>query len=273
MPQSSTSFDVIRTRWARSVSLGKVCLGQIPETLYPDIVTSSSTTPGGLILVCTPIGNLSDISERSAEYLRSADCVACEDTRVTGKLLSKLAIDKSGTLLSYREENEKRMASELADRIAGGEQVALVSDAGMPAISDPGFRLVRECRKRGLPVTCAPGATACTTALALSGMPTDGFLFTGFLPPKSAARKRFFQKYEDFDFTIVLYESCHRIAKLLNDLVEVLGAERQICVARELTKLHESVFSGPAGEVRERVAQASQKGEFVVCIAKDGYEL
>lgn len=236
-------------------------------------MNESQTNPGCLTLVATPIGNLSDFSARAAECLRSVDCIACEDTRVTGKLLSKLGIEKSGALLSYREENEKSVAPELADRIAAGEQIALVSDAGMPAISDPGFRLVRECRRRGLPVTCAPGATACTDALALSGLPTDGFLFVGFLPPKTAARKRFFEKYRDFEYTIVLYESCHRIAKLLNDLVEILGPERSICVARELTKLHETVFTGPAGEVCERVLNASQKGEFVVCIAKSGYEL
>lgn len=236
-------------------------------------VNTDHTTPGSLTLVSTPIGNLSDISERSAEHLRSADCIACEDTRVTGKLLSKLEISKSGSLLSYREENEKQMAPDLADRIAAGENLVLVSDAGMPAISDPGFRLVRECHRRGLPVSCAPGATACTTALALSGLPTDGFLFTGFLPPKSAARKRFFEKYREFEYTIVLYESCHRIIKFLNDLIEVLGEARCICVARELTKLHESIHSGAANEVRERVLKGSQKGEFVVCIAKDGYAL
>lgn len=228
---------------------------------------------GSLTLVSTPIGNLSDISARSLEYLRGADCIACEDTRVTGKLLSKMEIEKSGTLLSYREENEKHLAPELADRIAAGEQVVLVSDAGMPAISDPGFRLVRECQRRGLTVTCAPGATAGTTALALSGLPTDGFLFAGFLPPKSAARKRFLEKYQDFEYTIVIYESCHRIVKFLNDLIETLGKDRCICVARELTKLHESIYSGPAEEIRERLLKGSQKGEFVVCIAKAGYEL
>ncbi|HKK17739.1 MAG TPA: 16S rRNA (cytidine(1402)-2'-O)-methyltransferase [Opitutales bacterium] len=236
-------------------------------------MNTESANHGSLTLVSTPIGNLSDLSERAKEYLRSADCIACEDTRVTGKLLSKLEIEKSGTLLSYREENEKQMADGLADRIAAGERIALVSDAGMPAISDPGFRLVRECHRRGLALTCAPGATAGTTALALSGLPTDGFLFAGFLPPKSAARKRFFEKYQDFEYTIVLYESCHRIAKFLNDLIETLGGERCISVARELTKLHEGIHSGTAKDVRERVMKASLKGEFVVCIAKQAYEL
>ncbi|PXA03253.1 16S rRNA (cytidine(1402)-2'-O)-methyltransferase [Coraliomargarita sinensis] len=236
-------------------------------------MNNESAKTGCLTLISTPIGNLSDLSERSIEYLRTADCIACEDTRVTGKLLSKLKIEKSGPLVSYREENEKHMATELADRVAGGERIALVADAGMPAISDPGFRLVRECQKRGLPITCAPGATAATTALALSGLPTDGFLFTGFLPPKAAARKRFFEKYQDFEYTIIIYESCHRISKFLNDVIEVLGEGRCISVARELTKLHESIHSGPADVVRDKILKASQKGEFVVCIAKKGYEL
>lgn len=228
---------------------------------------------GLLTLVAAPIGNLGDMTPRAIEVLQSADAIACEDTRVTGKLLSKLGVQKEAPLLSYREENEKQIAPELADRIADGQHIALISDAGMPAISDPGFRLVRECRKRGLTVSAAPGVTAATTALALSGLPSDGFLYVGFLPPKSAARKRFFESKQDFEYTIILYESCHRIGKFLNDLVEVLGEERCISVSRELTKLHETIHTGPASEVRNRVAKGSQKGEFVVCIAKAGFQL
>lgn len=228
---------------------------------------------GLLTLVAAPIGNLGDMTARGIETLKSVDAIACEDTRVTGKLLSKLGIEKTAPLLSYREENEKHMAGALADRIEAGERIALISDAGMPAISDPGFRLVRECRKRGLKVTAAPGLTAATTALALSGLPSDGFLYVGFLPPKSAARKRFFESQQDFEYTIILYESCHRIGKFLNDLVEVLGDERCISVGRELTKLHETVHTGTAAQVRAQVAAGSQKGEFVVCIAKEGFEL
>lgn len=227
--------------------------------------------PGLLTLVAAPIGNLDDITGRAIETLKCADAIACEDTRVTGKLLSKLEIEKNAPLLSYREENEKHMAAALADRIEAGEHIALISDAGMPAISDPGFRLVRECRKRGLKVTAAPGLTAATTALALSGLPSDGFLYVGFLPPKSAARKRFFENKRDFEYTIVLYESCHRIGKFLNDLVEILGDHRVISIGRELTKLHETVHTGTAAQVRAQVAAGSQKGEFVVCIAKDGF--
>jgi 16S rRNA (cytidine1402-2'-O)-methyltransferase len=233
----------------------------------------SESNSGQLTLVAAPIGNLGDMTPRAIETLRNADAIACEDTRVTGKLLSKLGIEKSSPLLSYREENEIHMAGQLADRIAAGEQIALVSDAGMPAISDPGFRLVRECRSRGIAVTAAPGLTAATTALALSGLPSDGFLYVGFLPPKRAARKRFFEKYRDFEYSIVVYESCHRIGKFLEDLVDVLEPGRCISVSRELTKLHETVHSGQAGSVRDAVSRGSQKGEFVVCIAKAGFKL
>ena len=165
------------------------------------------------------------------------------------------------------------MATELANRIEAGEDIALIADAGTPAISDPGFRLVRECHKRGVKVTTAPGVSAVITALSLSGLPSDGFLYVGFLAPKSAARKRFFEAQSAFDYTIIIYESCHRIGKFLNDLVETLGPDRCISVCRELTKLHETVHTGPAGEVRDRVAKGSQKGEFVILIAKDGFQL
>mgnify|MGYP001055980834 FL=1 len=231
------------------------------------------TTSGTLTLIAAPIGNLSDMTPRAIEALASATCIACEDTRVTGKLLNKLEIAYEAKLISYREENESYMASELADRMAAGEDIALIADAGTPAISDPGFRLVRECRKRGLPVTTAPGVSAVITALSLSGLPSDGFLYVGFLPPKSAARKRFLDAHQDFGYTIIIYESCHRIGKFLNDLVATLGPDRCISVCRELTKLHETVHTGPAGDVRDRVAKGSQKGEFVVVIAKDGFEL
>jgi 16S rRNA (cytidine1402-2'-O)-methyltransferase len=228
---------------------------------------------GTLTLVAAPIGNLSDATPRSIEVLKAGTLIACEDTRVTGKLLSKLGIAEHGKLISYREENESYMAGELADRMEAGEDIALIADAGTPAISDPGFRLVRECRKRGLKVTTAPGVSAVITALSLSGLPSDGFLYVGFLAPKSAARIRFFEAQRAFDYTIIIYESCHRIGKFLNDLVDTLGPDRCICVCRELTKLHETVHTGLAGEVRDRVAKGSQKGEFVVLIAKDGFVL
>jgi len=234
---------------------------------------SDKPASGTLTLVAAPIGNLSDATARAIEVLSAGTAIACEDTRVTGKLLSKLGIEAHGKLISYREENESYMAGEIADRMEAGEDIALIADAGTPAISDPGFRLVRECRKRGLKVTTAPGVSAVITALSLSGLPSDSFYYVGFLAPKSAARKRFFEAQQDFESTIIIYESCHRIGKFLNDLVATLGAERCISVCRELTKLHETVLTGPAGEVRDRVAKGSQKGEFVVLIAKAGFSL
>ena len=228
---------------------------------------------GMLTLVVTPIGNLSDITPRSIEALRTATMIACEDTRVTGKLLSKLEIETHGKLIAYHDRNETQLAGDIADHIESGEDVVLVADAGTPAISDPGFRLVRECRKRGLQVTTTPGASAVVAALSISGLPSDQFLFAGFLAPKSAARKRFFESNKTRDYTIILYESCHRIEKFLNDLVATLGPKRCICVCRELTKLHETIYTGPASEVREKVTNGSRKGEFVVCIAKEDFEL
>lgn len=229
--------------------------------------------PGMLTLVATPIGNISDTTPRSIEALKTATLVACEDTRVTGRLLNKLGIVAHGRLVAFHDKNETALAGNIADRMENGENVVLVADAGTPTISDPGFRLVRECHKRGLNVTTTPGASAAITALSISGLPSDQFLFVGFLAPKSAARKRFLKSNEGGNYTIVVYESCHRIEKFLNDLIETLGPERYICVCRELTKLHETVFTGPAQEVREKVLNSSQKGEFVVCIAKKDYKL
>ncbi|MGC6505024.1 MAG: 16S rRNA (cytidine(1402)-2'-O)-methyltransferase [Coraliomargaritaceae bacterium] len=234
---------------------------------------SKNATFGTLTLVAVPIGNLGDITERSRQLLLDATCVACEDTRVTGKLLAILGAEKRAELISFREENEIYLAEKIADRLSEGEDILLVSDAGTPAISDPGFRLVRECRRRGLPVTSAPGATAVATALSLSGLPSDGFLFAGFLPPKKSARCRFLESHKDFNYTIVLYESCHRISKFLDEIVETLGAQRCISVCRELTKLHETIHTGPSELVRDTVARGSQKGEFVVLIAKNGFTL
>ena len=229
--------------------------------------------PGTLTLVSTPIGNLSDITKRSIEALQTANVIACEDTRITGKLLSKLGIETHGKLIAYHDKNETELAGNLADYLENGDDAVLVADAGTPVISDPGFRLVRECRKRRLNVTTTPGACAAIAALSISGLPSDRFLFAGFLAPKSAARKRFFESHKACDYTLILYESCHRIEKFLNDLVEVYGPERCICVCRELTKLHENVFTGPAQNVLRETIHKSLKGEFVICIAKEGFVL
>jgi len=199
------------------------------------------------------------------------DLVAAEDTRTTGAMLARLGLPRP--LTAYHEHNELAAAERLADALAGGQSIALVSDAGTPGLSDPGFRLVRACRRRGLAVVPVPGPSAVIAALSASGLPTNGFLFVGFLPPKSSARLAFFERYRAFDYTMVLYESCHRIDKAVDDLIAVLGVDRLVCVAREVTKLHESFLVGPAADVRGRLAQSSHKGEFVLLIAPADYRL
>ncbi len=233
--------------------------------------SSLTPQPGHLYVVATPIGNLADLTERARAILGAVDLVACEDTRTTGALLTRLGLHRP--LVAYHEHNETEAAEKLAAELAAGKSLALVSDAGTPALSDPGFRLVRACRRRGLPVVPVPGASALTAVLSASGLPTNGFLFVGFLPPKSAARIAFFEKYRAFDYTLALYESCHRIDKAIGELVATLGPERVVCVAKEVTKLHETFFVGRAVEVQARLAQASLKGEFVLLVAPSDFEL
>ena len=227
--------------------------------------------PGHLYVVATPIGNLSDLTERARAILGAVDVIACEDTRTTGPFLTRLGLRRE--LVSYHEHNEAEAAERLVERLAAGASMAVVSDAGTPGLSDPGFRLVRACRRRNLPVVPVPGASALTAVLSASGLPTTGFLFVGFLPPKSSARVAFFEKYRDFDYTLVLYESCHRIEKALAEIVTTLGPERAVCVAREVTKLYETFLVGPAGEVQARLARGSLKGEFVLVISPAGFVL
>jgi 16S rRNA (cytidine1402-2'-O)-methyltransferase len=240
--------------------------------LSPDRAnTSLAAQPGHLYVVATPIGNLSDLTERARAILGSVDTVACEDTRTTGTLLTGLGIRKE--LVAYHEHNETEAAERLAEAIASGRSVALATDAGTPGLSDPGFRLVRACRRRGIPVVPVPGAVAFAAVLSASGLPTNGFLFAGFLAPKSSARLAFLGKYREFEYTIALYESCHRIDKAVDDIVSALGPERVICVAKELTKIHETFWVGPASEVRAKLAKASLKGEFTLLIAPADYRL
>jgi 16S rRNA (cytidine1402-2'-O)-methyltransferase len=228
-------------------------------------------SPGHLYVVATPIGNLGDLTERARATLAAADVIACEDTRTTGLMLSRLGIKRE--LVAYHEHNELEAAERLAERLASGATVALVSDAGTPGLSDPGFRLVRACRRRGLPVVPVPGPCAFAAVLSASGLPTNGCLFVGFLPPKSSARLAFFERYRDFDYTLALYEGGHRIAKALDDLAAVLGGARIVCVAKEVTKLHETFWVGAADEVRAKLAQASLKGEFTLLVAPADYAL
>ncbi len=234
--------------------------------------TGGREAGGALYVVATPIGNLSDFSPRAVAVLHEATTLLCEDTRTTRKLLNRWEIPGS-SLFAYHEHNEKEQAPRLADRIESGETLALLSDAGTPGVSDPGFRIVRECRRRGLHVIPIPGPNAITAALCASGLPTDAFFFAGFLPPKKAARRRFFENHRAFPHTVCLYESCHRIEKCVTDIVATLGEERTIAVCKELTKLHERFFIGPAGKVLEELQSASRKGEFVVLIAPSGYDL
>lgn len=232
---------------------------------------SLTPLPGHLYVVATPIGNLADLTERARGILGAVDLIACEDTRTTGAMLTRLGLRRE--LVAYHEHNETEAAERLAGLLAEGKSIAVVSDAGTPGLSDPGFRVVRACRRRGLSVVPVPGPAALTAVLSASGLPTNGFLFVGFLPPKSAARIGFFTKYREFDYTLALYESCHRIDKAVDEIVATLGAERVICAAKEVTKLHETFFVGPAATVQAELAKSSLKGEFVLLIAPADFAL
>lgn len=221
---------------------------------------------GSLLVVATPIGNLADISDRAREALASASVIACEDTRTTANLLRHLGLERP--LVANHEHNEKEIAARLADRVAAGETVAVVSDAGTPAISDPGFRLVRECRRRGLTVTPIPGACAFVAALSASGLPTNAFAYHGFLQPKSAARLRFLENVAArSEITLVLHESCHRVGAFVAEIAETLGPDRVICVAREVTKLHETILTGRAADILPKMTGNNLRGEFVLILA------
>ncbi len=228
--------------------------------------------PGTLHIVATPIGNLGDISERAKNVLREADVIACEDTRTSGNLLRLLGIAEKA-LLAYHEHNEQTLAPALADRIAGGENIALICDAGTPTLSDPCFRVARECRRRGLPVTPIPGPCAFIAALSASGLPSNAFRYVGFLPPKSAARIRFLDTIRDAGETVILYESCHRIDKFAGEILEQLGEKRVVCIARELTKMHETMLTGAIADIAPKLAGNNLRGEFVVLIAPADFEL
>lgn len=236
-----------------------------------DVNTSLTAQPGHCYVVATPIGNLADLTERARAILGSASVIACEDTRTTGAMLQRLGLHRP--LVAYHEHNETGAAEALVTRLAAGESVAVVSDAGTPALSDPGFRLVRACRRRNLPVVPVPGSCAAIAVLSASGLPSNAFYFAGFLPPKTAARRVFLEKHRNSDFTLCLYESTHRIEAFVDEIVEVLGEARVVCLAKEVTKIHETFLVGPAGEVRQRFAPMSKKGEYVVLVAPADFAL
>jgi 16S rRNA (cytidine1402-2'-O)-methyltransferase len=223
-----------------------------------------SESPISLYLVPTPIGNLKDITLRAIEVLKSVDVILAEDTRTSGILLKHLELSKP--LQSYHIFNEHKAAEKLVERMKRGEIFALVSDAGTPAISDPGFLLVREVIAAGLEVQCLPGPTAFVPALVNSGLPNDRFVFEGFLPHKKGRKTRIDALAEETR-TIILYESTHRLMKTLEQLSVAFGPMRQACVSRELTKLHEENIRGSLAELIEYYQTNSQKGEIVIVVA------
>ncbi len=220
---------------------------------------------GRVVLVPTPIGHLEDITLRALEVLRSADEIWCEDTRHTSILLRRHGIERP--LRALHQHNEHRVVERwIAEVGRTGKAVAVVTDAGTPGVSDPGYLVVRECYRQGVPVDCLPGPTALIPALVLSGLPAHRFTFEGFLPPKKGRRTRL-QELADERRTMVLYESPHRLVRTLSDLVEWLGADRSAAVVRELTKVHQEVHRGTLGTLREHFENHPPRGEMVVVVA------
>ena len=218
-----------------------------------------------LYLVPTPIGNLGDISQRCRETLEAADFIAAEDTRVTLKLLNHLGIKKS--LVSYYEHNKAAQGSRIVERILGGETCALVSDAGSPAISDPGEDLVKECAAAGITVCAIPGPCAAITALSISGQATGRFCFEGFLSTAKKSRREHLESLKSEQRTMIFYEAPHKLLTTLSDMAEVFGGDRPLSLCRELTKLHEEVVRTTLSEALERYTENPPKGEFVLIVA------
>ncbi|MEX2406448.1 MAG: 16S rRNA (cytidine(1402)-2'-O)-methyltransferase [Actinomycetota bacterium] len=218
---------------------------------------------GTLFVVGTPIGNLGDMTERARETLGSVELVAAEDTRRTGRLLARLGIKRR--LVSLFEGNERERIASIVGELREGKNVALVSDAGMPSVSDPGFLLVRACTEEGIDVRVVPGPSAVIAALVVSGLPVERFTFEGFLPRKAGERRERLRSLADDPRTLVLFESPRRLRTLLRDIVAELG-DRRVAVARELTKLHEEVLRGRASEILDRLGDADPKGEIVLVV-------
>lgn len=239
--------------------------------MMPDMSASDPVRqPGTLHVVATPIGNLGDLSPRAQQTLRDVAAVCAEDTRHTRRLLAHFGIEAE--LVALHEHNEEQQASRLVERLRGGESLALVSDAGTPLVSDPGFRLVRASREAGVRVSPVPGPSALVAALSVAGVPSDRFAFEGFLPARGAARRERLRALAGEPRTLIFYEASHRIADTLEDMAEALGAGRRAVLARELTKLFETVLDGSLagllGRVREDADQ--RKGEFVLVVEGAG---
>jgi len=223
--------------------------------------------PGTLYLVATPIGNLADITHRALQVLSDVDLIACEDTRHTHKLLNHYSINTK--TISYHEHNEQQRATELIDRLKQGTNIAVVSDAGTPSISDPGFRLVRAAIENDIPIIPVPGPSALITALIAAGLPTDEFFFAGFLPSRTSARRARLAELQAVPGTLIFYEAPHRLAATLNDAYEILG-EREAVVARELTKLHEEIKRGLLSKLAADYTEKTDiRGEIVVLIDRN----
>ncbi|MDF5709060.1 MAG: 16S rRNA (cytidine(1402)-2'-O)-methyltransferase [Nostoc sp. S4] len=221
--------------------------------------------PGTLYVVGTPIGNLEDITFRAVRILQTVDLIAAEDTRHTGKLLQHFEIKTPQ--VSYHEHNRTSRIPELLEYLANNKAIALVSDAGMPGISDPGYELVKACIATGIPVVPIPGASAAITALSAAGLPTDRFVFEGFLPPKSQQRREHLESLQTESRTLIFYESPHRLRDTLQDLAEVLGSDRQIVLGRELTKLYEEFWRGTTAEAIADYSQREPQGEYTLVVA------
>lgn len=234
------------------------------------VAIEAGKVPSGLYLVATPIGNLGDVTLRALETLAGADVIACEDTRITRKLTERYGI--TTPLASYHEHNAAEVRPRLLSRLAEGQSIALVSDAGTPLISDPGYKLVRAAREAGHKVTALPGASAVLTALTIAGLPTDRFFFEGFLPPKQTARQKRIAMLANIQATLVLFESGSRVASTLADLAGTLGS-RAAAICRELTKIHEDVKCERLDVLaRLYVSGAETRGEFVILVAPPAEE-
>src|ERR1700686_4451180 len=242
-----------------------MCAKRVPNNsaVAPTTAITSGESGGCLYLVGTPIGNLEDITLRALRILKEVDLIACEDTRHTQKLLSHYNISK--TLVSYHEHNEMTRSPELLIKLEDGAKIALVSDAGMPLVSDPGYRLVTLCVRHKIPVVPVPGPSAILAALAGSGLPSEEFLFVGFLPQRSGERRRMLERLRIEERTIILYEAPHRIAESIADAREILG-DRPACIAREVTKLHEEFLRGKLSQLEESLEERPARGEITLVV-------
>ena len=220
----------------------------------------------GLYIISLPIGNSKDITIRAIEYLQSVDEIYCEDTRVTNKILSIYKIKKS--LKNYHDHNGKKVRPEIIKKIKDGKTIALVSDAGTPLISDPGYKLVSELKAKDLYVTAAPGASSPITALTLSGLPTNSFYFLGFLPIKDQSRKNLIEGLKSLKTTIILFESANKINKTLQDLIDILG-NREMAICREMTKKFEEIITGKISDIAQKIVSKKLKGEIVIVLYGD----